>query len=141
MTTKTGKDKALEQMTEAYEQVSIESTDTSNVSALATLRAHPAPNPTIQSFKASANGLAAVWAFESENKFGRSVATFLKDIFVQVALPLLSLLWLALSTAYRTARKPETKAAIIARYEALKTWAAPKFGYERDAEQLTLPTD
>jgi hypothetical protein len=94
-----------------------------------------------QSFKASADGLAAVWAFESENKFGQSVAIFLKDIFVQVALPLLSLLWLVLSTAYRTARKPETKAAIIARYESLKAWASPEFGYERDSEQLTLPTD
>jgi hypothetical protein len=82
-----------------------------------------------------------VWAFESENKFGRSVAIFLRDIFVQVALPLLSLLWLALSAVYQKASKPETKAAIIARYEAVKAWASPKFDYERDAEQLTLPTD
>jgi hypothetical protein len=121
--------------------ISIESTDTSNQSALATFRAHPAADLIIQSFKSSFNGLAAVWAFEQENRFGRSVATFLKDIFVQVALPLLSLLWLALSTAYQKASKPETKAAIIARYEAVKAWAAPKFGYEREAEQLTLPTD
>jgi hypothetical protein len=110
-------------------------------SALAIFKAHPATMLTIQSFTTSFNGLAAVWQFEQENKFGQSVAIFLKDIFVQVALPLLSLLWLALSTAYRTARKPETKAAIIARYEAAKAWMAPKFGYERDAEQLTLPTD
>jgi hypothetical protein len=134
MTKLTGKAAVLE-------QVASEPADTPNVSALATFRAHPATNLTIQSFTTSFNGLQAVWAFESENKFGQSVAIFLKDIFVQVALPLLSLLWLALSTVYRTARKPETKAAIIARYEAVKTWASPKFGYERDAEQVTLPTD
>jgi hypothetical protein len=116
-------------------------TDSATPSALATFRAHPAANLTVKSFTTSFNGLQAVWQFEQENRFGRSVASFLKDIFVQVALPLLSLLWLALSTAYRTARKPETKAAIIARYESVKAWASPKLGYERPAEQLTLPTD
>lgn len=110
-------------------------------SPIARFTAHPASIAVKSAIVSSYNGLQAVWQFEQENRFGRSVAIFLKDIFVQVALPLLSLLWLALSTAYRTARKPETKAAIVARYEAVKVWASPKFGYERDAEQLTLPTD
>jgi hypothetical protein len=141
MTTKTtGKDKALAQMTEAYEQAApmalIETP-----SASPQLEVHPAAVNTAQAFKDTWTGLQAVWQFEKENQFGLSVLKFVGDIFVQVVLPLLSLIWLALSTAYRTARKPETKAAVIARYQSAKAWMAPKFGYERNAEQLTLPTD
>jgi hypothetical protein len=140
MTTKTGKDKALEQMQAAYEQAAIESTETPTPSALTTFKARPAVVLTLQSFNTSFNGLQAVWQFESENKFGQSVALWLIDIFKAVVLPLLSLLWLALTTAYQIARKPETRAAFIARYESLKGWLAPKFGYERD-EQLSFDTN
>jgi hypothetical protein len=127
----TGKAAALEQKQSAYEQAAAESTDTSSPSALSTFKAHPATNLTIQSFQASFNGLAAVWAFEQENHFGQSVALWLIDIFKAVALPILSLIWLALSMAYQKAKHPATRAAVVSRYQSAKAWASPKFGYER----------
>jgi hypothetical protein len=116
-----------------------------NPDALAAVQKEVGIRPSLalirQSFKTSADGLAAVWAFESENKFGQSVLFWFADIFGAVALPILSLIWLALKLVYQKANHPDTRAAIIARYEVVKAWASPKFDYERDTEQLTLPTD
>ncbi|MGI8933412.1 MAG: hypothetical protein ACR2FS_05000 [Phormidesmis sp.] len=103
-------------------------------SALTTFSAHPSTRLTWQAMTATADGFRAVWAMEKESKFGQSVALFLKDIFIACLLPLLSLLWLALTTAYRFARHPETRAAVVSRYQSAKDWAAPKFGYEQPSD-------
>jgi hypothetical protein len=102
-------------------------------SALELFRAKPAVALTIQALSTSANGLKAVWAHEQETKFGRSVLLWGRDIFIAVALPLLSLIWLAVKLAYQIARKPETRAVIARRYESVKAWAAPKFSYDAEA--------
>ena len=98
-------------------------------SVIARIKSHQATQLTAQAFIKTADGFKAVWAMESENHFGQSVALFLKDIFVACLLPLLSLLWLGLRTAYQIASKPETRAAISSRWNQLTDWLSPKFDY------------
>lgn len=109
--------------------------------AVTSFAEHPAIAATWQAMSATVDGFKSVWMFEQENKFGQSVSLWLFDILKAVLLPSLNLLWLGLSRTYQIASKPKTKAAIVARYWACRAWLAPKVSYEKDAEQLTLPTD
>jgi len=97
-------------------------------SPVARFTAHLATVAAKDAIVSSYNGFQSVWQFEQENKFGQSVALWLMDIFKAVLLPLLALLWLGLSNAYRICRNPETKAAIVARYESVKGSITAKFG-------------
>lgn len=94
--------------------------------------ARPSVAATGSAFKTAGNGFKTIWTEEQENEYGKSFLMWGFSIFKAIALPLLSLIWLAINTAYVWTRKPETKAAIIARYQSLKTWLAPKFSYERE---------
>jgi len=86
----------------------------------------------LSTLKASA---IEVWKYEKEHHTVKSFALFSWDVVQRIALPILSLLWLALNHLYQAARKPEAKAAIVARYQTVKDWAAPKFGYEREVDE------
>lgn len=98
--------------------------------ALETFTARPAVAVTLSALNATGDGLKSVWQFEAENKFGLSVASFVWDIFAAVALPLLSLVWLAINKGYVWALSPKTRATASAKWAELKVWAAPKFDYE-----------
>ena len=89
----------------------------------------------LSTLKASA---IEVWKYEKEHHTVKSFALFSWDVVQRIALPILSLLWLALNHLYQAARKPEAKAAIVARYQAVKDWAAPKFGYEREVDEAAI---
>ena len=82
--------------------------------------------------------LIEIWEYEKETKTGKRFAEFCLDVAKRIALPILSLLWLALNHLYQAARKPEAKAAIVARYQTVKDWAAPKFGYEREVDEAAI---
>ena len=118
--------------TSTQSALTIDQVDTSARAALARFRAHPAVALTEQAFTTTADGVKAIWTFEQENKFGQSVALFLKDIFMTCLLPLLSLLWLALATGWNWALNPETHRAIVDKWNAFAVWIAPKFAYNRN---------
>ena len=86
----------------------------------------------LSTLKASA---IEVWKYEKEHHTVKSFALFSWDVVQRIALPVLSLLWLALNHLYQAARKPETKAAAIAKWQTLKAWLAPKFAYETEADR------
>ena len=94
--------------------------------------ARPGVAATGNALKGAADGLGLVWAHEKEHGTGRQFLEFCLDASKAIALPILSLVWLALNSAYIWIRKPETKAAVSAKWQALKDWAAPKFNYERE---------
>ena len=86
----------------------------------------------LSTLKASA---IEVWEYEKEHHTVKRFALFSWDAVQRIALPVLSLLWLALNHLYQAARKPETKAAAIAKWQTLKAWLAPKFAYETEADR------
>lgn len=103
--------------------------------------ARPGVAATGSAFKKAGSGAKWLWGQEKEYGYVRKFLIFLKDAFNLIALPILSLLWLALNHLYQAARKPETKVAAAAKWQAVKVWAAPKFDYEREADrqvELTL---
>jgi len=108
-----------------------------------TFTARPGIAATGSALKSTAAGFKWVWRYEKENGTMQTFAAFLWDAFKAIALPLLSLLWLALNHGYEWIRKPETKTAIVARYQSAKSWLAPKFNYEReiDAQTELTPND
>ena len=87
-------------------------------SAIAQVQAHPVTCAIKLASVSSYNGFQAVWAFEKENEFGRSVAIWLFDIFVAIALPLILLAWSGVVALYRIARKPETRQYISGKFAA-----------------------
>ncbi len=70
----------------------------------ADLFAVPVVAVTVQALVAAGDGLQAVWTSEMENKFGQSVMFFLFDIFKVVVLPLIALLWLAITETVKALR-------------------------------------
>ncbi|PZO11256.1 MAG: hypothetical protein DCF25_19740 [Leptolyngbya foveolarum] len=101
----------------------------------------PGVAATLSAFRVAASGFKWLWAQEQEFGNVRKFLIFLKDAFNAVALPLLSLVWLALNHLYQWSRKPETKTAVVSRWQSVKGWASPKFAYEREADrqvELTL---
>lgn len=96
-----------------------------------------------QALSASAKGFATVWSHEMENKFGRTVVIWSWDIFVAVALPILSFLWLGVSTFARFVCKPETWKYISAQCRKVSDWLSLKFGSEPEKEcaQLSIDVD
>ena len=101
------------------------------------IASRPGVAATGNALKGAADGLGLVWAHEKEHGTGRQFLEFCLDAAKAIALPILSLFWLALNNAYLWLRKPETKATVSAKWQALKDWAAPKFGYERSADCQT----
>lgn len=97
--------------------------------------ARPGVAATGSAFKKAGSGAKWLWAQEKEYGNVRKFLIFLKDAFNAVVLPLLSLVWLALNHVYQWSRKPETKASVIACYQLAKTWAAPKYDYETEADR------
>ena len=95
------------------------------------IASRPGVAATGNALKGAADGLGLVWAHEKEHGTGRQFLEFCLDAAKAIALPILSLFWLALNSAYIWIRKPETKTAISAKWRSLKNWAAPKFNYER----------
>ena len=87
----------------------------------------------LSTLKASA---IEVWEYEKENQRVKNFALFCWDVVQRIALPILSLLWLALNHLYQAARKPETRAKAAAKWQSLKVWAAPKFAYQRGEQSL-----
>ena len=94
--------------------------------------ARPGIAATANALKGSVDALALVWSHEREHGTGRQFLEFCFDASKAIALPILSLFWLALNSVYIWIRKPETKAATSAKWKAVKAWAAPKFNYERE---------
>ena len=86
---------------------------------VAAVAQHPATIATRSAFAATANGIVAIYEFERDNEFGLSVASFIKDIFVQIALPLLSLFWLAVCAVCQQVSNPKTWERIGHLYMAL----------------------
>ena len=86
----------------------------------------------LSTLKASA---IEVWKYEKEHHTVKSFAEFAFDASKRIALPILNLGWLAANKGYQHARKPETKAAAIAKWQTLKAWLAPKFDYENEADR------
>lgn len=119
--------------------LTVNDVDTTGREALAAFTSHPAVALTGDAIKATVAGVKLVVDHEREYHAAQHFFQFCIDAFKAIALPLLSLVWLALTTAYKFARNPETKAYIVARYEAVKAWAAPKFGDEySDSDQLEI---
>lgn len=81
------------------------------------------------------NSLKAAWKEEQEDRHAQRFFVRAFEFTKAIALPILSLIWLAANHSYQIARKPETKAAAAAKWQRLKTWAAPKFDYEREADR------
>ena len=104
--------------------------------------ARPAVAATANAIKGAADGIALVWSHEKEHGTGRQFLEFCWDASKAIAFPILSLVWLALNSLYVWLRKPETRAAVSAKWQALKDWSAPKFGYERsesnEADQAAI---
>ena len=97
-------------------------------SPIARIAEHPATVAAKDAIVSSYNGFQSVWQFELDNKFGQSVMLWAIDIFRMIALPLILLAWSGTVAAYRICRNPETKAAIVTRYESVKGSIAAKFG-------------
>jgi len=112
--------------------------DVSN--ALETFTTRPAVAASLSALVATGDGVKSVWEFEQQNQFGRSVVLWAWDIFTAVALPLLSLIWLALNKIYVWAIAPQTRAAASEKWAELKAWAAPKFAYENTAAEVAPST-
>lgn len=95
----------------------------------------PAVAATASALIATGKGFKTVWDEEKENEYGKSFILWGFGVLKSIFLPLFSLLWLALNGAYIWSRKPETKTAVKAKWQALKTWASPKFGYEKEGDR------
>ena len=93
----------------------------------------PSVAASLSALKSTRDGFMYIWEAEQEERFGQRVFTFLWQIFKAVALPLLSLVWLALNKGYVWILQPETRATASTKWQELKGWAAPKFGYEATA--------
>ena len=110
---------------------------TSDIStALETFTARPAVAASLSALVTTGDGVKSVWEFEQQNQFGRSVVLWAWDIFTAVALPLLSLVWLALNKGYVWALTPHTRAAAAEKWAELKVWAALKFDYENTSVEV-----
>ena len=81
------------------------------------------------------DGFLTIAAEEKEFEYGRSFIKWLWNVFTTLTVPVLALLWLAINKGYVWSRKPETRAAAAAKWQSLKTWAAPKFDYETEADR------
>lgn len=81
------------------------------------------------------DGFMYIWEAEQEEQFGQSVVVFFWQIFKAVALPLLSLIWLAVNKAYVWLIAPQTRAATSEKWAELQNWLAPKFNYSRTADE------
>ena len=99
--------------------------------------ARPGIAATVSALIASGNGFKRIWNEEKQYEYGKSFIVWGFGVAKAIALPILSLFWLALNSAYIWIRKPETKTAISAKWHSLKDWAAPKFGYERSVDCQT----
>ena len=96
----------------------------------------PSVAASLSALKSTREGFMYIWEAEQEERFGQRVFTFLWQIFKAVALPLLSLVWLALNKGYVWILQPETRATAFTKWQELKGWAAPKFGYETTAVEV-----
>ena len=104
-------------------------------SALATFTARPSIAATGSALATVKQSLIEIWEYEQETQTGKRFAEFAFDASKRIALPILNLGWLAANKGYQHARKPETKAAAIAKWKTLKAWLAPKFAYETEADR------
>ena len=114
-------------------------TDISN--AWDSFRVRPGVAVSLSALSKTKEGFIYIWEAEQEEQFGQSVVVFFWQIFKTVALPLLSLIWLALNKGYVWAIAPQTRAAASEKWQELKEWAAPKFGYEKTAVEVAKSTD
>ena len=80
------------------------------------------------------DGFIYIWEAEKEEQFGQSVVAFFWQIFKAVALPLLSLVWLALNKGYVWALQPQTRAAASEKWQEVKGW----FGAETEVDEAVL---
>ena len=82
---------------------------------------HPAIAATISAFSTARDGCNVIWAHEMEHQTGRAFVVFCFEVFKAIVLPLLALLWLAMTTAYRWARSAETRRWIKNRVESVRS--------------------
>ena len=101
--------------------------------------ARPAVAATGKAFKATATGFKTVWDEELTHEYGKSFVLWGFGVLKAIALPLLSLIWLALNTFYVWVRKPETRRAAAARWQSFRAWLEQKFNYERKVDGQTEP--
>ena len=104
-------------------------------SKFAEFKARPSVAATIGALAKAKDGFLDIWFEEKAHEYGRSFIEWLWSIFTAIALPLLSLLWLAINKGYVWSRKPETRAKAAAKWQSVKNWAAPKFDYETEADR------
>ena len=107
--------------------------DTQN--AIASFASRPVVAASLSALNATGEGVRLVWAHEMEYHTVRHFFGFLLDAAKAIFAPLFAVLWLAINRAYVWVRKPETRAAVSAKWQSLKTWAAPKFAYETEADR------
>ena len=100
-----------------------------------TFTAHPGVAATGNALIATGKGFKAVWDEEKENEYGKSFVLWGFGVVKAIALPILSLLWLALNSLYVWIHKPETRAAISAKWQAVKAWVAPKSDYKGESDR------
>ena len=102
--------------------------------AFSEFKARPGIAATIGALAKAKDGFVAVWAEENEHEYGRSFFEWLWSIFVAIALPLFSLLWLAINKGYVWSRKPETRAKAAEKWQVVKGW----FGAEAEVDEAAL---
>lgn len=100
-----------------------------------TFTARPAIAATGNALSTIGDSLKVAWKEEQEDHHAQRFFVRAFEFARVIALPIISLLWLALNYIYQWSRKPETKAAAAAKWQVIKDWAAPKFGYEREADR------
>lgn len=106
--------------------------------ALSKFAARPAVSATGKAFTSVKDGFELLWAHEDAYATGQNFFRFLWDASKTILSPLLALLWLALNQAYVWIRKPSTRVLVASKWQSVRNWAAPKFGYERDESALKL---
>ena len=95
----------------------------------------PVVSASLFALTATGDGVKLVWAHEQEFHTFRLFLFFVYDGLKAIFTPLFAVLWMAINSLYVWTRKPETKAAVAAKWQAVKGWAAPKFGYDREADR------
>ena len=126
----TAKDSAIEVTATSLSPIN---QDTQN--ALAAFTARPVVAASLSALNATGEGVKLVWAHEQEYHTARLFLWFVFDALKAIFAPLFAVLWSLVNRAYVWSRKPETRAAVSAKWQALKDWAAPKFAYESEADR------
>ena len=103
--------------------------------ALAAFTARPAVAAGLSALNATGEGVKLVWEHEQEYHTFRLFLCFVFDGLKAIFAPLFAVLWLAVNKGYLWTRKSETRAAVAAKWQSVKAWAAPKFDYETEADR------